>query len=349
MGISITDARALYTNELAAIYADHTSPTGFLRSFFPSVEKGSKIINIEVQRGFEKVAVDVQRGETGNRNEFTKSTEKQFVPPYYNEKFDVTSLDIYDQMFRDGEVSPTVFGRFIETVADKTTALQDKIERAYEVQVSQVFQTGVVSLNKGTNIDFKRKGASLVAYNTAHNWADNSVDPRDILIQGCEFLRQKGKAGGGTFNMIAGSDAMQALINNTLIKESADLKNMDLIMVREPQRNALGATLHGQLTCGSWKVNLWTYPQYYDNAAGVSTPYIDTNKVILIPENPAFQLTFAAVPQLITSVGTQTAGAYKYYEHMDEERSSHEFGVKSAGVAIPVQVDGIFTAQVLAG
>lgn len=347
MAISITDARALYTNELAAIYADHMSPTGFLRSFFPSVEKGSKIINIEVQRGFEKVAVDVQRGETGNRNQFTQATQKQFVPPYYNENFDVTQLDIYNQMFRDGQVSASVFGQFVETVGEKTTALTDKIERAYEVQVSQVFQTGIVNLKKGVNIDFKRKGASLVAYNSAHNWADDTVDPRKIIIQGCEFLRQEGKAGGGTFNMIAGSDAMQELINNKLIKESADLKNMELMFIREPQRNALGATLHGQLSCGSWKVNLWTYPQFYDNADGVSTAYIDTNKMILIPENPAFQLTFAAVPQLITGAGGSTAGAYKYYEYTDEKRSTHEFGVKSAGVAIPVQVDGIFTAQVL--
>jgi len=347
MAISITDARALYTKELAAVYSDFVSPTGFLRSFFQNTEKGSKLISIEVQRGTERVAVDVQRGTNGQRNTFNKSTEKIFEPPYYNEYHDATELAVYDEMFKSEAVSAQVFGRFVETVAEKTTALQDKIERAYEVQCSQVMKTGIVTLNNGTNIDFKRKAASLVAYAAGNNWASGSVSPYDTLETGCRFLREKGKMMGGTVNAIMGREALSAFLDNTIVKERADIRNYTMDVLTEAQRNSVGATYHGRVTAGSFEVDLWSYPQTYDNADGEAVDYMNSKEVVLLPQNPSFTLAFAAVPQLMTE-GGDPRGAYKYYEHMDKRRTAHEFGVKSAGVAIPTAVDQLYTVQVLA-
>lgn len=346
--ISTQDARNVYTKALAAVYKERTVPTSFLRSLFPTVEKGTKEISIEVQRGFEKIAVDVTRGTDGNRNVFGRSTEKIFVPPLYDEYMDATQLDVYDKLFGDGEISINRLTPFIETVAEKVGMLQDKIERAYELQCSQVLETGVVQLNKGTNIDFKRKGASIVDLGAGNYWTTGTNDPFATLKSGAEFNRTKGKATGGTMNVIMGDAALSAFLSNDIVEARADVRNYKLDDITSPLRNGLGGAYHGTVSAGSWRFNLWTYPEYYTNAAGVETAYMNTKNIVIMPEAPKFNLVFAAVPQLISGVGASTAGAYKFYDYMDERKATHDFGVKSAGVAIPVAVDQIYTAQVVA-
>lgn len=347
MAISTQDARNVFTKALAAVYNERSTPTSFLRSLFPTVEKGTKEISIEVRRGYEKIAVDVTRGTDGNRNVFGRSTEKIFVPPLYDEYFDATQLDVYDKLFGDGEISVNRLTSFVETVSEKVGMLQDKIERAYELQCAQVLETGIVTLNKGTNIDFKRKAGSLVD-KSGTPWTTGTNDPFADLLAGAQFIRTEGKASGGTMNVIMGSSALDAFLNNTIVKERADIRNYKLDDVTSPLRNGDGGAYHGRVSAGAWNFDIWSYPEYYTNSAGNATEYMNAKNVVILPENPMFRLTFAAVPQLVNGVGATTAGAYKFYDYMDERKATHDFGVKSAGVAIPVAVDQIYTAQVVA-
>lgn len=348
MNISTTDARGLFTKMLIDVYRERITPMSFLRSFFPAVESPTKEISIEVQRGFEKIAVDVNRGTEGNRNTFSKSTEKIFIPPFYREFFDATELDLYDRLFASTEISNGIFTAFLESVAEKLRLLQDKIERAYELQCAQVLQTGIVQLNAGIDIDFKRKAASLVDLGAGQYWTTSGQDPYADFEAGGNFLRQVGKATGGTINAILGTTALSALLQNSVFLTRQNLFNMALDTVHAPQRNSVGATLHGQITAGSYKVNLWAYPEFYDNASGVSTSYIDAKKVILLPEQPRFKLSFAAVPQLLKEGAAPKKGAYVISDYIDERNTAHIFDIKSAGVAIPVAVDQIYTMQATA-
>ncbi len=346
MNISVTDARGLFTKMLIAVYKEKVTPTSFLRSFFTTVETSTKELSIEVQRGTEKIAVDVERGTEGNRNSFSKSTEKIFVPPYYREYFDATELDLYDRLFGSTttEISDSVFQDFLQAVADKLRMLQDKIERSYELQCSQVLQTGIVTLQAGTNINFKRKVASIVD-NSGTPWS-GANDPYAQIQAGMDFLRKVGKVQGGSGNAIVGSDAMAAFLNNAKVLSRGPLTNVNLDAIRAPQKNSLGAALFGRITCGSYNVNLWTYPEFYD-LAGTSTPYIDPKNVILLPEAPKFVLGFAAVPQLLTTGVAVQKGAFLVGNYIDERNAKHIFDIKSAGVAIPVAVDQIYTMKVL--
>lgn len=346
--ISTTDARGIFTKMLIDVYKERTAPTSFLRSFFTVKEESTKELSIEVQRGTEKIAVDVERGTEGNRNQFTRSTEKIFVPPLYREYFDATQLSLYDRLFGSTAIDAGVFSAFLEQVADKLRMLQDKIERAYELQCSQVLETGIVTLAAGTNIDFKRKTASKVDLGSGNYWTGAAVDPSTALIAGANFLRQVGKSQGGTYNLICGGEAFQALVNNQVLQKRADIKNYSLEAVAMPQRNSVGASLHGKISAGAYNFNIWSYPEFYDNASNVSTPYVNEKKVIILPEQPRFVLGFAAVPQLVSEGGGVRRGAYIVDEYKDERNASHIFDIKSAGVAIPVAVDQIYTAQVVA-
>lgn len=348
--IPSSQARAIFTQTLIATYTERPRVMSFLRSFFRNVESYTRYVSIEVRRGFEKVAVDIQRGEFGNRNTFSVSTEKIFEPPLYREFFDATSLDLYDRMFGSTGIDEGMFVRFLETIIEKLGMLQDKIERAYELQCAQVLETGVVTVAQGTNIDFKRKAASMVDLSgTSGYWATGTNNPYTALDAGAIFLRTTGKAQGGVINAIFGSTAWRDFCNNTIVKERADIKNINLDNIRTPQRNAVGAALHGQVSEGSHIINLWTYPEYYDNTSGVSTPYINPKKVILLPENPEFILSFAAVPQLIDEENpTVKKGAYLVGDYKDTRKATHEYDIQSAGIAIPVAVDQIYTMQAVA-
>lgn len=347
MEIPVVQARELFTKALIAVYKERTTPKSFLRSFFRVVESGSKMLSIEVQRGTEKIAVDVERGTEGNRNSFSRSTEKIFVPPYYREYFDATQMDLYDRLFAaSGTIDEVVFSDFINAVADKLRSLQEKIERAYEKQCADVLLDGIVPLQSGVNIDFKRKAGSLVDLGGGSYWTD-SVNPYTTLETGANFIRKEGKFGGNVINAILGSEAMAAFLDNADVKERADIKNFSLDQIREPQRVADG-TLHGRVSAGAYMVNLWTYNEFYTNSSGVATPFIDPTKVILLPEQTNFVLGFAAVPQLITEGITTTKGAYVFGEYVDQRKVAHVFDIKSAGVAIPVAVDTIYTVKTVA-
>ena len=350
MNISALQARAAFTQTRIDEYSERIMPTGFLRSFFPDKVSGGKLLSIEVRRGTEKVAVDVERGTEGNRNSASKSTMKIFLPPYYREYLDAVELDIYDRLFTaDGVISGSDFAAFVSELNDEMAMLQAKIERAYELQCAQVLTTGIVQLKQGTNINFKRKAASLVDLGAAGYWDVLTVDPAKSLENGANFLRTVGKSQGSTINAIVGSDVLNALLNNPVFQKKADLRRVDLGEISMPQRESTGASLHGQLSAGSYKFNIWTYPEFYDDAAGNSVPYLDTKNVILLHEAPKFKLGFAAVPQLVTTGGAvNTKGAYVFNDYIDQQKSAHIFDIKSAGVAIPTAVDQIYTFKALA-
>jgi hypothetical protein len=353
--IPITQLRAEFTEAVVALYSSRLRPTDFLRSFFPTSTAPTKYVSIEVQRLGERIAADVLRGTEGNRNTFSKTTAKTFFPPYFREYLDITELDLYETVLGNqmsGNPSPALMAALVETVADKLGVLVDKIERSKELQCSQVLVDGIVTMNNGDNIDFKRKTASKVDLNGAGGyWSTTSTDVFAQLAAGCQFIRTVGRTGDSIFNLIMGENAYAALLKNTVFLGRQDLVNLSLDTVTGPQRTANGAAYHGSISAGAYTIRLWTYPQFYDTNAtpSVTTPYVPQNKIILLPSNPKFVMAHAAVPQLIGEPGQlPRQGEYVFGDYIDQRKATHEFDVMSACVPIPVAVDTIWTGQALA-
>lgn len=349
---AIQDARALFTKTLVAVYQERLAPTPFLKSFFPVETVPTKSISIEVERMGEKVAVDVIRGTEGNRNEFTRSTEKIFVPPLYREYFDATELDLYDRVLgSQGNAQAPLFAALANSVSDRLMLLKDKIERAVELQRVQVLTTGVITTRTLDQIDFKRKAASIVNL-TATKFSSAGTDPFDIFANAGKFLRTVGKSGDTIFNVILAEDTLAALLTNPKFTARQNYFNMALDQVQPVVRNSVGAAYHGTITGGAYKFNLWTYPQFYDLRGGTdsaptftSTPYIPNGYMIVIPAQPKFKTVCAAVPQLIGQPGQlPVQGEYVTGEFLDTRKAKHDFDIQSAPIAIPVAVDQIYTA-----
>lgn len=347
--ISTVDAKGLFRTAVIDVYKERLAPMSFLRSFFPSVESVSKNVSIETVRGFEYIAKDVARGTDGNRNSFGKSTQKIFAPPYFREWFDMTELDLYDKLVGSAMINDEVFAQLISEGADKTAILQDMIERAYELQCSQVLTDGIVTLNNGDNINFNRKADSLVDLGAGNYWTGSSVDPNTVFEAGANFIRQKGKARGAIINCLVGSEALSQFFNNDVVKDRGKIVQYALDLITPAQRDSVGATFHGEVSAGSYRIRLWSYPESYTADDNTETPYLDPKKIIMVPEKPRFKLGFAAVPQLLVEGSLPTKGAYRVEEYIDQRKKSHIIDVQSAGLAIPSAVDQIFTAKVIGG
>lgn len=347
MGIAASDARGLFTKKLIDVYQERIRPKSFIRSFFPSTFAPTNSVSIEVERGFEYVAADVVRGSEGNFNRFSKSTEKIFQPPMWREYFNATELDIYDRVLgSQGTDNSDLFVQLLNTVADRTMILQDMIERSKEVLCAQVLQTGILTTNVGDNIDFKRKAASMVDLVGAGGyWTTGATDIFAQLEAACVWLRKVGKVQGGRFLAIMGAGAATALFKNTTFLNRQNLYNLALDAIAAPRMNLTGGVYHGTVTAGPYTVELWTYPEYYENRSNVMTPYIDDANVVVIPPAPRFKFAHGLVPQLVTEPGQAAPqqGEWVYGNFIDERKAKHDFDVQSAGLPIPVAVDQIYT------
>lgn len=353
--ISISQAQGIFTDKLQAVYREKIMPTAFLRSFFLPKESNTKLVSIAVRRGKEMAAVDVQRGTEGNRNTFSKSSRKKFLPGYFEEYVDATELDFYDTMWNGtGEVDVAVFKDWLEEAIEALDELIFKIDRAYEIMCSQVFESGTVQLVNGDSINFGRKAGSIVAHSGATDWATGTVSPYDTIEAGCNFIRTKGKSTGTVLNCIMGSTAHKDFMKNDIVLERNDLQSIKLDSIAKPQRVS-DATLHGEITAGSFRVRIWTYNEYYDTSAASNIEYINPKKIIILPETPNFKFMYSGVPQLLGDKGANEGaglagkkGRYHVSEHLDTRKKAHQIIVESAGVPVPVAVDQLYTVQVVA-
>jgi hypothetical protein len=356
MNIPLVQARAIFTKTLIDSYKERTPATAFLKSFFNVTTTATKTVSIEVQRGTEKIAADVMRGVDGNRNQFSRSSEKEFMPLFYNENFDATALDRYDVVFGKSEnFAPETIGYLASDVAEKYLMLRDKIERAKELQAAQVFDTGIITLKNGTTIDFKRKATSKVD-NNANPWTTAATDVEGQLVAAGKFIREKGKNASPEFNLIISGTAWIALKKTDYFKNNANYNQVTLLDINMPQASSLGAYYHGRITAGSFIFNVWTYDEGYEADNGTWTPYLNPKNAIVLPvRGHRLIMAHAGVPAIIRDTKNaefnqfiaSVASEYYLNNYIDNVGKAHIFEIYSAPLAVPVTVDMIYTTQIL--
>lgn len=338
--IATVDARGLYTVDLVAAFSDMKMAPKYFGYYFPESVHPTKNLSIEVVRNSERVAVDVLRGTEGNLNSFTKSTEKIFTPPLFDEYFNITELDLYDALYTYQTISGAMYGRLVLDTAERMMAIQNKIDRAYELMRASVLLTGVVTLVNGDNINFGRKAASLVDLAaTAGGYWSAAVNPFNQIADMITFIRTIGKSTATVFDLTLGSAAIRGLYANAEFKSRQNLFSLKLDNVQPPQAGTVGSIYHGTISAGEYTVRIWTYPEYYTAANGTMTPYMTPEYGILLPEKPQFNMAYAAVPQLVDPQAGPYIGKYKMYEFVDQRKAIHSMGLKSAGVPIPTAID----------
>jgi uncharacterized alkaline shock family protein YloU len=353
MLISTADARGLVTKKLVQVYSTRKAPTKMFSSFFKKVETGTLAVSIEVQRGTDIIAIDVERGTEGNRNKFDSATEKLFTPPFFNEFFDVTEVNLYDNLFVDSYVDMDVVAKFINNIADKYMQLQDKIERSIEKLCADALEYGTIQLYDGTLIPFGRKAGSFPNAGPGNYWANGATDPFAQIRSDVDFVRAEAMIESPVYNLICGSQAFDDLYKNTTFLARQDLVNLKTDNIVSPQLKAPGAYLHGSVTAGSYKVQLWTYTGQYRNKSNVLVPYMNPKKTILLPETTDFTLAFGGIAQIAGDNNESSSlvidkRAFSPYKLVDPRKVAIQYGLKSAPIPIITAVDTIVTRTVVA-
>jgi len=210
------------------------------KNFFGEKVLGTKGFNFWVQRQNRPVAVDINPLERGNVNRLDKATNQFFVPPTYDESVVYSALDEFETIMgaTDSRVDGEIYRALVEKTANELIVATQKIERREELQRAQALLTGIVTLKNGDNIDFKRKAALLVAYNAAHGWDVDTIDPELILIQLIEAMITEGKIDATTpLNVIVGSEAWSAFKNNPIRQKQGDIKDQTFMALQLVHRS----------------------------------------------------------------------------------------------------------------
>lgn len=354
MPISLSQHRAGITQTVVGRFSDAQRPKAGLGAFFPRETVATKAVSIEVERNRRLVAVDVQRCTDGNRNIFSTSTEKIFIPPFFSEFFDFTACQAYDITFGRG-VAPSKMDA--KTLAQSATSyleiLRDKIERAILKQQAQVLQTGVVTLKNGDSIDYKRKAESMVTLAGAAKWdAPTTAKPLTDLKNAVNFLRDTGLSSAVMVDAIMGTAAFAAFMSSNEVKEQADWKNIKRVDLGMPKYdNVTGMVFQGQIAAGDYMINIWTYIDSYEEN-GTSYRYLDTDKVVVLPDDFEGKTVFAGIPMVFGDPVTgqyiaPQQGEYVFHDVIDQIKRVWDFYLESAPLVIPFSVDRIATIDVL--
>lgn len=250
---------------------------------------------------------------------------------------------------------PSFLAEFIARVTDDQVENQELILRSIEKQAADVLFTGGVTLINNDSLDYKQKATHN--FTTAIDWDAAGGLPLDDLETACNLNRKDGKDQSAM--VIMGEQALKDFLNNAQVQEFGDFRRINRMDITPPTFNEMGAAFHGEVSVGSYRLQIWTYPQFYLVPTGFSlanegtlVPYVPTDKVVVLSQNVRFDLVYAGIPQLVnrvdprlsamgmTSVPSRVATDFHPYAVVDDTAVSVKTGVRSAPLCIPTQIDG---------
>lgn len=350
---------------MVAAFKKKANPTMFLSSMFKSPD-ANKVDTVEVvvdiKRNDESIAIDVVRGTHGRNNVNKRFSTKTYTPPVYDEYSNFNENERLNRLLGQTEYSEHTMASVIAAITDDQVVLQDKIMRAIEYQAAQALSTGTITLINNDSLDFKMKATHKAAPSVA--WSNASGVPLDDMAGYATLNRKDGQT--NTTDAIFGETARNLLFNNAQFKTRAaeQWEKIDNMSFRPPMMNSQGATFHGRLTIGDWNINVWSYPQFYLVPTGfglanegTQVPYWPKDYVWLGNKDSRFDLYFAGIAKLVTadprlaSIGIsqipQTMrGDFHIYGAVDAMGENVKYGVKSAPLCVPTDIDSFCAFQV---
>ena len=322
--------------------------------FFPAETTPTLMVDVEVQRDNDLIAVDVMRFTEGNKTKYTKATEHTYIPPFFKEDYDFARDEVYMNTVALGAMNVKAVNATIAQNALKAVRKnRQKIERATAKQQADVLQSGIVTLKNGDSIDFRRKAASIVDLGAGNYWNEAGTTPSTDLGAGMTFLRNVGNSTGSTVNVVMRGDAMDAFLANESMKEILNSRRMDRAKIVMPQFNeASGMAFHGQVSAGDFTVNLWTYNEKYTDENGATQFYLARENAIIIPNDFQGKTVYGGLPYLRKTGKMKTPAVaeaqFLLRAYDDEKTISSTLELTSAPLAIPFTIDKVYTLKVLA-
>lgn len=342
------------------LYSQMRMPTGFLQRWFTvkpgNIYSGNKIA-LDVERYGEDVAVAIQKCTGPNLNDIDQFTTKEFTPPAYGEAFPV---DVCELLNRMAGVDP--YSAAYTEYASQLTAIMAKgfrligakIDRAVELQASQILQTGTLTLTDDNGatvytLSFQPKATHFPTVGTS--WSNTATaNPLNDIEDLAEVIRTDGKIDSDV--LIMGKTALRNFLRNDDVTQVLDNRRIDLGAIRPEMRDS-GATYYGYVWAGSYRFELWAYnEEYTDPQTGNPVKYIGDDKVIIMSSRTRLDMASARVPLplgpdprvagLMPGRISSREGSYDVTPNLYATTNGKQImgELESRPLLIPVQIDG---------
>lgn len=327
-------------------------PTGFLSNLFE--KKQLKTIKVEIQGRSVKAiySVDTKLGTGGRRVDLSGYDKKDFIIPEYNNFAVLTEKDVFNAQFGENEYQ--IQSNIATTINDSQEIISDMHRFAEEKQASDALFQGKIVLVDNSEIEYNKKATHTISKSSA-KWNSTDGKPIDDIKAACALCIKDGKLSTSEFNLIMEDAGLSALLNNTQFKNNSNwnegIKRSDINM---PIENDQGAMFHGQFSCGSYRINLWSYNAFYEVPKGYNFAnegqiftFIPKGCAAILPVKPTFKKYYAAINNVNASsllggskmqLVEKEQLPYAYDEVIDGSVVT-KAGVKSRPLYVPVDVD----------
>ena len=287
MALNYTD-----TAVLLAAYKEQKAPNTFLQNrYFPdgTVFTTTQVL-VEYKDGNQKLAPFVSPeigGKVVRRQGYEANAYK---PGLIAPKRALTIDNLTEKGFGEalyGELTPEE--RAVKITADDLTEMDEMIVRRHEQMCAQVLQENALTMNHYGDdnklVDVKKieyfNGTNEAVYTPSAKW--NTADA-DIVAEVAAIAKLLTKRGLPATDVILGSEAADAFLNNEKIQKLLDNRNYNIGVV-DPTENFPEAVFLGQINCKGHKMNFIEYSATYEAENGTDTPYINPKDIIVTAPN----------------------------------------------------------------
>lgn len=345
----------LGSKEIVDTYLEEAPLPGFLQRFFPPRFFRTSKVEIHVERDTEEVAVPVRSvAASPHMNEANQFSAKELEPPIYKEATQVTG----DRFLERRDFGTHVYQNpmwVAGAMADSKRAyakLVKKAHRAFELQCSQVLQTGTLDLKDESDatvftLDYLPKSTHFA--DATVDWGTGTEDKIQQISDFADVIRNDGKR--DPKDLIMGSNAWNLFQADTAVQALLDNRRMELGQIN-PKLSESGAVKRASIFIGDYELNIWTYSGTYKHPnTGAVTRYVNTNSVIFLPENPRLGMHFGAWPRLTPMrsevsawlpsrmTSTERGIAIDSYGWFNEDGTALTLEAATRAVAVPVAID----------
>lgn len=297
------------TRTMIDLYVQEASAPMFLSGFFRTPPRNihtSEYVEIDVIREDPDIAIAITDLKTGARmSEATKSTNKAFLPPVFDEAAPLNAFQLIKRMPGEDPFQDPNFGANATKESFRNfRRLESRVRRAVEQMCSQVLQTGAITLidNDGNAVyvlDFKPKSSHMTTASITWPVDGSAGVPLSDLEALAVLVRRDGMINPN--KLIFGRVAWQAFFANPLVK-SLIITNQSSPQLAQlaPVSRGEGATYQGFIWIGNYKFELWTYDGFYKHPqTGTLTPFVDDDNVIMLGDGTRLDLSFGAIPMIV--------------------------------------------------
>lgn len=330
---------------------DRYFPTG-AGDLFPTDE-----VLVEYRDGTNKamapVVINGHDGVTVGRNGYKAF---RMEPPLVAPKRHLSEDDLRKKGFGEGVFSNiTPAQRQAQLLAQDLTELDELHTNREEFIASKCMfengytlsqwadEYGVTGKDEKYEMKFYTEGSNPAVYTPGTKWdATGSDKMADLLV----MVRQLTTAGNAATDVLLGSGAADALMNDSVIKELMDLNRYDAGQIA-PQLMQDGAALLGILNVRGHRLNLITYDgTYADETTGAITPYIPA-KQICVTAPGAGRALYGCVTQTEQADGAFHSYMGRRVPRYWSDKKGRELRLASKPLLVPRTKNPFISATVL--